>query len=352
MPRPRAVPEDHRRGAGCAATPRERADREHARAVVPRGDARQRSATTRMASATTIRCGAIRTMRRARAGAASSRCRVFCSRPAGSSPAMSAGCPGVHAMWAGADWTWHLPVRRNDAITHRGVAEGTDRASDAVRRPLDPAGLSRGFLQPARRAWWPPPTAGASAPIATRRASRAASTREVKATAAAALLGRRSWPHLPALRRRGGARRHSAILGATLRVGDRLPTMVEGADDGDRLHRLRAGLGRALHPREQARMEADPCASRPRHHQPLRHPRLSRARALGAGVRPHGRRARRLRLRPGALLVADASSHQLDGRRRDSCGAQAARSAGTIRKATRCSSKAPLCAASSRTAAT
>ena len=26
------------------------------------------------------------------------------------------GLAGVHAMWAGADWTWHLPVRRNDAI--------------------------------------------------------------------------------------------------------------------------------------------------------------------------------------------------------------------------------------------
>ncbi|HEX2943353.1 MAG TPA: MaoC family dehydratase, partial [Rhodopila sp.] len=27
------------------------------------------------------------------------------------------GLPGVHAMWAGADWTWHKPVFRNDAIT-------------------------------------------------------------------------------------------------------------------------------------------------------------------------------------------------------------------------------------------
>lgn len=27
------------------------------------------------------------------------------------------GLPGVHAMWAGADWTWHEPIRRNDAIT-------------------------------------------------------------------------------------------------------------------------------------------------------------------------------------------------------------------------------------------
>jgi acyl dehydratase len=27
------------------------------------------------------------------------------------------GLPGVHAMWAGADWTWHLPVKRNDEFT-------------------------------------------------------------------------------------------------------------------------------------------------------------------------------------------------------------------------------------------
>jgi acyl dehydratase len=27
------------------------------------------------------------------------------------------GIPGVHAMWAGADWTWHQPVLRNQAIT-------------------------------------------------------------------------------------------------------------------------------------------------------------------------------------------------------------------------------------------
>jgi acyl dehydratase len=27
------------------------------------------------------------------------------------------GLSGVHAMWAGADWTWHAPVLRNDSIT-------------------------------------------------------------------------------------------------------------------------------------------------------------------------------------------------------------------------------------------
>ena len=26
------------------------------------------------------------------------------------------GLPGIHAMWAGADWTWHLPARRNEEI--------------------------------------------------------------------------------------------------------------------------------------------------------------------------------------------------------------------------------------------
>jgi len=27
------------------------------------------------------------------------------------------GIPGVHAMWSGADWNWHQPVRRNDEIS-------------------------------------------------------------------------------------------------------------------------------------------------------------------------------------------------------------------------------------------
>lgn len=26
------------------------------------------------------------------------------------------GLPGIHAMWSGSDWSWHLPVRRNDEI--------------------------------------------------------------------------------------------------------------------------------------------------------------------------------------------------------------------------------------------
>tara|TARA_R110002167_G_scaffold257278_1_gene463712 strand:+ start:161 stop:1297 length:1137 start_codon:yes stop_codon:yes gene_type:complete len=29
------------------------------------------------------------------------------------------GLSGVHAMWAGADWNWHAPIRRNDEITSK-----------------------------------------------------------------------------------------------------------------------------------------------------------------------------------------------------------------------------------------
>ena len=88
----------------------------------------------------------------------------------------------------------------------------------------------------------------------------------------------------------------------------------QGADDGDRLHRLRARLGRPVYPREQAGLAPGQPPSRPRHPEPLRHPRLPRARALGAGFRPDGRRAGGLRLRPGTLLLADPPPDELDGR--------------------------------------
>lgn len=49
------------------------------------------------------------------------------------------GLPGVHAMWAGADWTWHLPIRRNDEITTEAslkdlIEHGTRFAGRAVQQ--------------------------------------------------------------------------------------------------------------------------------------------------------------------------------------------------------------------------
>ena len=137
----------------------------------------------------------------------------------------------------------------------RGLAEGPGRAPDPLRRPRGPADLSRRFLQPAGRPGGrgrqlvlphrarPRARAGHQVQGGARRARRAAtptrsSPRSTSSTpseeirgADAALLGGRE-------RRRGAA------------------DDGQGPDDGDRLHRLRAGLGRPLHPRQQARLEA------------------------------------------------------------------------------------------------
>jgi len=49
------------------------------------------------------------------------------------------GIPGVHAMWAGADWAWHKPVLRNQAITTEAwlkdlVEHDTKFAGRAIRQ--------------------------------------------------------------------------------------------------------------------------------------------------------------------------------------------------------------------------
>jgi acyl dehydratase len=46
------------------------------------------------------------------------------------------GLPGIHAMWAGADWTWHKPVLRNDEISTEAVLK------DLVEHQTDFAGRS------------------------------------------------------------------------------------------------------------------------------------------------------------------------------------------------------------------
>ena len=251
------------------------------------------------------------------------------------------GLPGIHAMWAGADWTLAQagPPQRRDH--DRGLAQGSDRARDQVRRPRDPADLPRRFLQPARRPGRRAPTAGASAPSATTRASRAPSTRSCKARSRRAATPTRSSPTLYKLYADGGdPRRRRRATGEDVKVGEALPTMVKGPMTVTGFIAYAQGWGGLYIRANKLAWKLHRRASRARHHQPLRHPRLSRARALGGGVRARGRRARRLRLRPRALLVADASPDQLDGRRRLPAQRAPARSAATTRPATCCSSRA------------
>jgi hypothetical protein len=59
------------------------------------------------------------------------------------------GLSGVHAMWAGADWTWHKPVLRNDVISTEAYLKDLveHRPSSPAALPAD---LPRRLLQPAR----------------------------------------------------------------------------------------------------------------------------------------------------------------------------------------------------------
>ena len=241
-------------------------------------------------------------------------------------------------MWSGSDWTWHKTVQRNDEITTEAwlkdlIEHETRFAGRAIQQIYHVDFFNQqGDLVADADSWCFRTERDHAREQGTKykdvkaRAPRRYTEQELadayKLYAEEKIRGAtpRYWQDVT---RRRGAADHG-----------------QGADDGDRLHRLRAGLGRPLHPRQQARLEADRRPSRPRHRQPLRHSRLPRARALGGGVRPRGRRARRLRLRPRALLVADPPSHQLDGRRRLPAQRHLQDPPPQSRRATSCSSTA------------
>ena len=169
------VPEDHRRGPRRPPAPHRRRDHRHARALVPRGHARRHPplrARHRRRQSALVRSGVRERHalgRRRRAAQLSLRdephhlrlCRRAARRPR-------------HVGRRRLDLASARAAQRRDH--DRGVAQGPGRAPDGVRRPRDPADLSRRLLQPARRARSRPPTAGASAPTATSRASTAPST--------------------------------------------------------------------------------------------------------------------------------------------------------------------------------
>ena len=70
-----------------------------------------------MASATTTRCGAIPITRPRRSYGGIVALPSFLFATSRIISGYVGGLPGVHAMWSGADWNWHKPVRRNDVIS-------------------------------------------------------------------------------------------------------------------------------------------------------------------------------------------------------------------------------------------
>ena len=167
---------------------------------------------------------------------------------------------GVHAMWAGADWTWHLPVRRNDAITTEAwlkdlIEHQTQFAGRAIQQIYHvDFSNQRGELVADAESWCFRTDRDHAREQGTKYTA-------LKARSPQALHGRGAGRDLRALRGRGGPRAPSPATGTTCTVGRAAAHDGEGADDGHRLHRLRPGLGRPLHPRQQARLEADAAAT-------------------------------------------------------------------------------------------
>ena len=102
------------------------------------------------------------------------------------------GLPGIHAMWAGADLTWHAPIVRETKIVHVGPPRRPRRARDPLRRAGDPADLPRRHRGVRRHALCSAASRGASAPSATRRGRRARSTRRPSSVPADACTRRSS----------------------------------------------------------------------------------------------------------------------------------------------------------------
>ena len=243
-----------------------------------------RSVITRTASATTTRCGAIRITPRPRAGAASSRCQVSCSPPAASSPAMSAGCPactrcgpapigpGINRCGA----TTQSPPKRwlSNIIEH-----DTRFAGRAIQQVYHVDFYNQGGEKVAAADSWCFRTDRDQAREQGSKYTDVKSRPPPRYTEAELARIYRLYAE-------------EDVRGATPRywddvtVGEALPTMVKGPMTVTGFIAYRARLGRSLYPREQTGLATGARASRPRHRQPVRHPRLPRARALGSRSSP------------------------------------------------------------------
>ena len=214
-------------------------------------------------------------------------------------------------MWAGADWTWHKPVLRNERSRTEAYSQGPDRARDQIRRPGDPADLPRRFLQPAG-------DKVAEADSWCFRTDRDhARERGTKYTEAERRPRRRYTGRSCQIWRlyadEENPRRGAALLGGC--EGRRQAAdMVKGPMTVTGFIAFAQGWGGLY-------IRANKLAWKHEH----KHPGLGIKNRFGIPdcpervhwderVRARSRRARRLRLRPRALLLADASADELDGR--------------------------------------
>ena len=159
------------------------------------------------------------------------------------------GIPGVHAMWAGADWAWHKPVFRNQEITTEAwlkdlIEHDTKFAGRAIQQIYHVNFFNPDGDLVAEADSWCFRT--------DRDLAREQGTKYTEVRARPKRIYtqddlQRLYKHYEAEQIRGSRPRYWEDVAA----GDRVADHGEGADDGDRLHRVRAGLGRPLYPRQQ-----------------------------------------------------------------------------------------------------
>ena len=164
------------------------------------------------------------------------------------------GLPGVHAMFAGIDVTWHRPMLLGDQFTTKvWLKDLVEHETRFAGRSIQQIYRCEFYNQHGELV-----AEGDSWCFRTERdTARERGTKydEVKKKAPVHYIARRPGEDFRALRSRGNSRRESALYRG--REGRRQTADDgEGADDGHRVHRFRAGMGRALYPRQQARVEA------------------------------------------------------------------------------------------------
>ena len=155
------------------------------------------------------------------------------------------GLPGIHAMWAGADLEWFEPITRGtevrtEAYLKELIEHQTRFAGRAIQQiyHVDYYDAAEGGRLLA---------GGDSWCFRTERDTARGARHEVRggpppARPCATTRRRSPTSTSSTARRRCGAR--SRAPASSVQVGEALPVDGEGADDGDRLHRLRPGLGR------------------------------------------------------------------------------------------------------------
>ena len=200
------------------------------------------------------------------------------------------GLPGVHAMWSGADWNWHQPVRRNDEISTEAylkdlIEHETRFAGRAIQQIYHVDFFNQDGDKVADADSWCFRTERDHA------REKGTKYKEVRAREPR----RYSDEELAEIYELYA---NEEIRGAKPRYwedvkeGEELPTMVKGPMTVTGFIAYAQGWG-GLYIRANKiawkLIDAHPGVG---HQEPLRHSRRSRARALGRGLRAGGRRAR------------------------------------------------------------